>query len=457
MAQNDAKLPSPHPVPPFTVEPSPIVHHLTDGRYLYRVGAANAPLPAEKIHALKQARLQVTFERQFVPGASPADLDGQVLSWLLERTGRSGEDPTAVLEEFRLAERYNGQIYLTRGCLLLFARDPLRWHPRPGIDFVRFEGKERRFGRELNVIKRIRLDLPILKLIEEAFSLLHAHLKERSRLLSLLFEERLEYPTFAWQEAIVNAVAHRDYSITGAGVELWLFDDHLEVRSPGGPVPPVTLDMLRRGERVHSSRNPVLVRALVACGYMRELGEGIPRMIHEMERHGLYPPEFTEEGFMFTVTLRNTPVYDEETLAWLEKLPYANRLNARQKRVLAFARKNQMVFTSAEYRRVAETDRDTAYQDIRQLREFGIARPAGPRSRSYLVVPPEAPPDTLQALMPLLQEKGFITNADVAANLGGSRSRALRLLGRLVREEWLERTGRGRGARYLPGARLRRS
>lgn len=219
----------------------------------------------------------------------------------------------------------------------------------------------------------------------------------------------------------------------------------------------MTLEMIRRGERVHSSRNPLLVRALVACGYMRELGEGVPRMIHEMERHGLHPPEFAEEGFMFTVTLRNTPVYDEETLAWLQRLPNADRLNARQKRVLAFARKNQMVFTSAEYRRVADTDRDTAYQDIRHLRELGIALPAGPRARRYLVAWPEAPlPEPLRALAPLLEDKGFVTNGDVTGRLALSRSRALRLLRRLVAEGWLERAGRGRGARYVPGARFRR-
>ena len=130
----------------FTVEPSPVIHRLADGRYLYLVGAADALLPVEKIHALKQARLQVTFEREFVPGASPADLDGRALSWFLERTGGSGDDPVAVLEDFHLPERYNGQTYLTPGCLLLFARDPIRWHPRPGIDFVRFEGADPRDG-----------------------------------------------------------------------------------------------------------------------------------------------------------------------------------------------------------------------------------------------------------------------------------------------------------------------
>lgn len=60
----------------------------------------------------------------------------------------------------------------------------------------------------------------------------------------LFFQEKFEYPTFAWQEAIINAIAHRDYSITGIQVEFWMFDDHLEVRSPGPPPEPVTIEQL---------------------------------------------------------------------------------------------------------------------------------------------------------------------------------------------------------------------
>lgn len=159
---------------------------------------------------------------------------------------------------------------------------------------------------------------------------------------------------------------------------------------------------------------------------------------------------------MFTVTLRNTPVYDDETLAWLQRLPNAHLLNPRQKRVLAFARKKEMVFTSAKYQRVADADRDTAYQDIKHLRQLAIVRPAAPRARRYIVAAEADLPEPLRALAPVLAEKGFLTNSDVTGHLVLSRSRALRLLRRLVAEGWLQQAGRGRGTRYLPGARFPR-
>ena len=81
----------------------------------------------------------------------------------------------------------------------------------------------------------------------------------------------------------------------------------------------MTLEQLRQQKSIHFSRNPLIVRVLADLGYLREMGEGVPRMFQEMETYGLHPPEFSAEGFVFTVTLRNAPVYDEATLRWLNQ------------------------------------------------------------------------------------------------------------------------------------------
>ena len=129
-------------------------------------------------------------------------------------------------------------------------------------------------------------------------------MRERQPLVDLFFEEQLEYPTFAWQEALVNAIAHRDYRYDGLGIEVWMFDDRLEVRSPGELVEPVTLERLRRRDPIHASRNPRIVRVFTDAGYMREQGEGVPRMFEVMERAALHPPELRlEADVIFTVTL----------------------------------------------------------------------------------------------------------------------------------------------------------
>jgi ATP-dependent DNA helicase RecG len=150
--------------------------------------------------------------------------------------------------------------------------------------------------------------------------------------------------------------------ITGAPSKL-MFDDRIEARSPGLLPPPVTLEHLRHHKNVHFSRNPLIVRTLADLGYLKEMGEGIPRIFQEMEHYGLHPPEFSVEGFLFIVTLRNTPIYDETTLRWLNQFAPA-QINLRPRRPLAYAYCHGKTFSTGEYERIAEVDRDAAYREI---------------------------------------------------------------------------------------------
>ncbi len=150
------------------------------------------------------------------------------------------------------------------------------------------------------------------------------NVRKSEKLHTLFFREVPEYPEFAWQEAIVNAVAPRDYADQGRGIEVWFFDDRMEVRSPGDLVPPVTLEQLRAGKSVHASRNPLMVRILVEAGIMREEGEGVPRIFAEMSESSLRNPEFEAKASTFTVKLRNTPVFEGPSEEWkeiVERLP----------------------------------------------------------------------------------------------------------------------------------------
>lgn len=149
----------------YEVDWSAEVHQLTDGRYMLRVGDDNLPFDARDIEAMKEAKRRRVTESRFLAAASLADLD-LTLVCRLARRGERKETPGEVLLRYRLAERRNGRLVLTLAALLLFGKDPGRWHPRCGIDFVKFEGKERRVGAALNIVKRERLDAPLVRLIE---------------------------------------------------------------------------------------------------------------------------------------------------------------------------------------------------------------------------------------------------------------------------------------------------
>ena len=108
-------------------------------------------------------------------------------------------------------------------------------------------------------------------------------------------------------------------------------------------------------------------------------------MFQEMDHYGLRPPEFSTEGFIFTVTLRNTPIFDEATLRWLNQFG-TTTTNSRQRRLLVYAHSHGKSFSTTDYQRVAEVDRDTAYREIRRMVKLGIVEPIRPKSRTYKII-----------------------------------------------------------------------
>jgi ATP-dependent DNA helicase RecG len=446
------------PVLVFEVDWSPEVHQLRDGRYVLRVADSNMPFSAADIAAMKEGKRRRVTELQFVHEASLSDINSELIDMLREKARVDLPDEELLLR-YRLIEPRNGRYLLSLACLLLFAKDPIRWHPSCHVDFVRWEGNERRFGAELNVIKRVRIEAPLPKLIESAFETITAHIRERQALSGLSFESRFEYPPFAWQEALINAVAHRDYGLTGTPIEVWLFDNRLEIRSPGTLVEPVTLERLRNRERIHASRNPRIVRVLTDLGYMRELGEGVPRMFAVMEREGLHPPDLRMEAdAIFTVILYNTPIFPPETLKWLRQFEPLG-ISPTQRRLLAYAHTQGGRFTSRDFQKLAGIGVYEASQQIKDLIRKGIVRLSQKRGRVYTVLAEpesttaEKPPE-YALLEPILAQKGYVTNKDIREALGISAVQARRVAVRLQFDGWLHAEGDKRGRRYRPKREL---
>jgi ATP-dependent DNA helicase RecG len=141
------------------------------------------------------------------------------------------------------------------------------------------------------------------------------------------------YPELACREALINAIAHRDYSAEGRGIEIYVFDDRMEVRSPGSLLSSLTVDDLRRLEGAHQSRNSLVARVLREMGYVREIGEGMRRIFELMESNELAEPDIASTPQTFIVTLSNKPVYRAEHLLWLENFSRFT-LNREQKAII---------------------------------------------------------------------------------------------------------------------------
>lgn len=357
---------------------------VTGDGFPLRIGDTTIQANPEQIQALKFRGLAESFEAR--PSlARLEDLDPVLLSRAQAGAGLDALTPTEYLVRRRMADWRGSTLVLRQAAELVFcAAQPE--HPAAGIRVFRVLGTERRTGMEYNVEERPRIEGALPRVLDEAFRVIDGLLRRPARLgLDARFHPTPEYPEFSWQEALLNAVAHRDYGLVGASVEVWLYDDRLEVMSPGGLLPTVSLDRLLALERTHMSRNPRIVRALVDLGRMREAGEGIPRMFAEMEAAFLPRPELSDGTTSVRLALRNTVTLTTADRALLAAVA-GEDLGGHELRALLHADRHGQIDNSSLR---ASTGLDTlaASQVLRRLRDRGLLEFHAAGAASYYTRP----------------------------------------------------------------------
>lgn len=259
-----------------------------DDRVFLRSKDQTLELSFEQRLQLEYEKGQRVFEDRPIPTADFDDLDMELLEQYKQKlnTERSIEE---ILKAKHLITK-DGK--LTNACILLFGNNPTRYFPNARLRFLRYEGKAPLTGKSFNVVKEFMLEEPIPKLLESAKSVLKNQLREFQRLdESGKFIKIDEYPEFAWLEGIVNAITHRSYSNQGDCIRISMFDDRLEIFSPGGLPRPVTLENMYY---TRFSRNPKIARILYEFGWVKELNEGVNRMVEEMHAYQLNSPLYLE-------------------------------------------------------------------------------------------------------------------------------------------------------------------
>ncbi len=440
----------------FEVDPQVDVFTLTDGRTPYRNKDATVWFSEDDVRALKRSRANTLVERTIIPHATLDDLDDALLQRFRTAVGTdSSISMNELLRQYDLAVANGDSIKLTLAACLIFGKPPLtRFHERCDINFRKFQGTEARSGTRSNEIGDKTVEQPLPILIEEIFKYLKGQIKISTRLRNLFFEERPEYPTFAWQEAVVNAIAHRSYTFRSIGIEILMFDDRLEIRSPGYPPEPVTIKDLQQRKEIHASRNPRIMRVLKALRFVRERGEGIPRMFDEMEGSCLPIPEFHAAGEIFTVTLRNMVVFDDETMTWLKSFPL-DKMNNRQRRILAFAyQSGKGYFSLGDYVKENKLEKELAKQEIKKLIDLDVVEMIGSRKGAKYFSRTQH--GTIEEkLREYFSRHSFIKNAEFRKLAGNiSRITAVRQLRGFEERGLLRKEGKGKGTRYYPGYRL---
>lgn len=298
------------------VKGTSFIHLTNDGRCMQRRDRESVPVSSEQIRFERQERLSREYDRAFVDGGDPSVLDLEAVERIGE-TVAPGLSPEKVLQLLDLADFSGVGVRLRRAAVLLLAKNVTHWHPRCEVRILRVAGNELRTGRDYNVVSDKHVAGCILDLLSIAWEEIRPYLVETRLGPDGRFEEQVRYPEDACREALTNAIAHRDYSIEGRAIEVYVFDDRLEVRSPGALLSTVTIEGIRSLQGVHQSRNTTIARTLRELGYMREMGEGFRRIFHLMRIHDLVEPDIAADDQSFVVALQHRSVFSEEDQRWI--------------------------------------------------------------------------------------------------------------------------------------------
>jgi ATP-dependent DNA helicase RecG len=281
-------------------EASERVHTTVKGETFLRVGDENRRLGPVEAQELRYDKGESTYDGTPVDGTDLDDLDEKLVGWYLESVRASTGRGTALRARGLVAEKSAGLVPTVAG-LMALGREPQAHLPEAFIRVLRYQGSSRETGARANVIEDRKFEGPIPHQIEAARNAVMAALPKAVRLQHVgRFASSTLIPQFVWLEAIVNAVTHRSYSIGGDHIRIELFDDRLEVESPGRLPGLVRLDNIRSSR---FARNPRIARAMSDLGYGRELGEGVNRMFEEMNRAGLPDPVYSERPSSVHVVL----------------------------------------------------------------------------------------------------------------------------------------------------------
>jgi ATP-dependent DNA helicase RecG len=242
----------------------------------------------------------VGFERSAVPGAEFDDLDRTNLQqYLRSRAPQLVETISSeqLATSFGLLANNGGRAVPTVAGLVLFGLQPQLLHPEWGLAAVRIRGTKMADP----VAERLDVEGNLTSMLERALQFTRDQTQHIANLVKP-GEPEPEYPEAAVRETLLNALIHRDYRLTGR-VTLRIFNDRLEVWSPGGMPVQLSLEHLAQHGGVSFPRNPVLAAAARTLGLVDQIGRGLPTIRTAVSDVCAQPAQFGTSQSDFLVVL----------------------------------------------------------------------------------------------------------------------------------------------------------
>ena len=347
------------------------------GRYYQRVGNTTREIPAEQLGHYFIAKLGVQWD-SVTNGYSLDLIDPVAVKRFLEFTrtrlpfARGEESIENVLQNLDLMRDGN----VSRGAVLLFGKNPQAL-------FINSQIHMGRFRDDITIIDDKLLKGNLFAQLEGAVQLFRTYLqvryefegtsREDEPLSAMQRREIWDYPIEALREAVVNALIHRDYFVTGAEIQIRVYDDRVVITNPGGLPEGITVEELRCEHHRSLPRNALLAQVFYYGELLEKWGTGTSRMIALCRKHGIPEPDFSAHPDWFSVTFTKD-IYTEGRLIALG-------LSERQVKAVRYAKEHGAI-TNKAYREYSTVSASVALRELNDLCSRGIFLKKGKTGRS---------------------------------------------------------------------------
>jgi len=358
--------------------PDQMIRTVNESVFL-RIADRTKEMKGDDLRNLVYSKSVRHYEDECHPDATIADLDEELLNRYRDKLQAPDMSYEQILSARGFIKEQNRKKHLTNAAVLLFARNIMQFYPNCRIRFVRYDGDTAKTGTSINITKDYSMDLPLLRLVDRAKDFVGSQLREFTAMdrTTGKFGIVPEYPEFAWLEGIVNAVTHREYALTGAYILVSMYDDRLEIDSPGKLPNIVTVENIRT---TRYARNPKISRVLTEFGYVRELNEGVKRIYSDMKQFFLDDPVYSDNDMSVKLTLKNNIV-----MRSLRKQDFMLRhvgeeiwlqLDDLEREILVYMASNKTV-TRAQLENHTKKSNRTVTTRLNRLLDYGVVKRNG--------------------------------------------------------------------------------
>ncbi len=342
------------------------VFHSVEGVIHVRIGSTIQKLEGQSILEFLRNRQILLFEESIEPTAKTKDIDAAKVTEYLKKRSQQDYLNNHSLKDFLASKKlasFQPDLKIKSAAILFFAKDPQQFYPHTQIKLVRFDGNQ---PIKVLAYEDAKGNLP--QIIEHTMNFAGRFTPKEFVITGTKRTEIPALPEEAVREAIINAVAHRDY-FNKNETQLSIFDDRLEITNPGGLPEGMTKELLGM---LSIQRNPVIYQLLKDHGYMEGIGSGISKIIRTMKEKNLKEPTFLISKEFFRI------IFEMATKKTIEK----PALNKRQAKALKHIKSRKKI-SSKEYAKINKISIPTAIKDLHELEKKKMLKKIGKYRGAY--------------------------------------------------------------------------